>query len=99
MYYLKSQYNFVKFEKGRKGKKYNAVLYNKKSKRQVRVPFGSSSYEQFSDTTGLGLYTDKNHNDEKRRKSYVARHKGFIKDGYYSPGYFSLNFLWSVQGF
>ena len=96
MYYSKNQYKFVKFERSlRSEKKYNAVLYNKKSKRQVRIPFGATSYEQFKDSTGLGLYTSKNHNDEKRRKSYVSRHKGFIKEGYYSAGYFSMRYLWT----
>jgi hypothetical protein len=96
MYYLKSQYNFVKFERSHlKDKKYNAILYNKKSKRQVKVPFGATGYEIYKDTTGLGLYSKLNHNDTKRKKSYIARHKGFIKDGYWSPGYFSMNFLWN----
>jgi len=95
MYYSKKEYSFVKFEKSkRKGKKYNGVLRNKKTNREVRVPFGDSSMEQYRDSTGLGLYSSKDHGDVKRRKAFRARHKGFLKEGYYSPSYFSYNFLW-----
>lgn len=99
-YYSKQDYAFKKFEKSkRKGKKYNAVLLNKKTKREVRVPFGGiypdgKPYEQYEDSTGLGLYTNYNHRDEKRRENYRKRHKGFLKDGFYSASYFSYFYLW-----
>ena len=81
----------------RKGKKYMVVAPNGKT-----IHFGSLSNEQYRDTTGLGLYTHLNHNDEKRRASYLARAKG-IKNGQgrltwkdkNSANYFSVKFLWS----
>ena len=81
----------------RKGKKYMVVAPNGKT-----IHFGSLSNEQYRDTTGLGLYTHLNHNDEKRRASYLARAKG-IKNGQgrltwqdkNSANYFSIRYLWS----
>ena len=96
MVYLdKKDYKFLKFEKSNtKNKKYDAVLQNKKTKREKRLPFGSAQYSQFYDKTGLNLYTHLDHNDQIRRRKYIQRHTNFVKDGYYSPGYFSLYYLW-----
>jgi hypothetical protein len=87
-------YKFLRFEKSHlKMKKYNAVLLNKKTKKERRVPFGQRGYEQYNDTTGLGLYTKVNHLDKNRRRLYRIRHDGeqFNK---YSSGYFSYYYLW-----
>ena len=80
----------------RKGKKYMVVAPNGKT-----IHFGSSSMQQYKDTTGLGLYTYLDHNDEKRRASYLARAKGIKnKKGELtylnknSANYYSINFLW-----
>lgn len=54
----------------RKGKKYMANVDGK------WIHFGASSYEQFRDSTGLGLYSHKDHNDNKRRFNYFMRHSG-----------------------
>lgn len=78
-----------------KDKKY-MVLYNGKW-----IHFGDINMQQYKDSTGLGLYSSLNHNDEKRRKSYLARAKG-IKDGYgnltydnpNSANYYSIRYLW-----
>jgi len=95
MYYSKKEYKFIKFEKSdRLGKKYNAIIENKKTKKRVKIPFGSATYQQYFDRTGLHLYTDLNHNDKNRRRLYKSRHMVFIKPGYYSPGDFSMRFLW-----
>lgn len=93
-YYSMENYKFVKFERGTKFKKYNAILQNKKTGRTVKVPFGNVKYEHFRDSTGLGLYKHLDHLDKNRRKRFHARHRGFIKEGFYSPSYFSSNFLW-----
>ena len=94
-YYSKKEYKLLGFEKStRKNKKYNAILQNKKTGRQVRVPFGDVRYQQYKDTTGLGLYSHKDHGDKKRRASYKARHSVYVQDGYYSPGFFSMRYLW-----
>ena len=34
------------------------------------------------------------HNDEERRKNYRKRHQIYLKEGYYSLGFFSFNYLW-----
>ena len=80
----------------RKGKKYMVVAPNGKT-----IRFGSSSNEHYKDTTPLKLYTYLDHNDEKRRASYLARAKGIRnKKGELtwknknSANYYSINFLW-----
>ena len=95
MYYDMGKYTLVEFEKSHlPSKKYNAVLVNRKTGNEVRVPFGASGYEQYKDTTGLNLYYNYNHYDKERRRLYKERHKKDIKKNYYSPGYFSWFFLW-----
>lgn len=97
--YPRSKWSFVKFEKSHnRNKKYNAVLQNKKDKdRFVRVPFGAIRsdgvpYEQFKDSA-LGLYSDYDHGDKERRERWLARHGKYDKK-YFSPLYFSTEFLW-----
>lgn len=86
-------YKFIKFEKSKqKNKKYNAILYNYKTKRFKRVPFGDIRYEQFRDKTGLGLYSHLNHLDEKRKKKYYNRHGK--KATKFSSKWFSHKYLW-----
>ena len=95
-YFSKKEWKFEKFEKATaKHKKYKAILRNRKTGRKHTVNYGDSRYEQFRDSTGLGLYSKKNHGDMKRKKNYRARHRKDIKDGYYSAGYFSMKYLWS----
>jgi hypothetical protein len=100
MKYSKKEYTFVKFEKSHlKDKKYNAVLKNKKTGREVRVPFGAIRengvpYPQYKDSTGLGLYSKYDHNDKARRDRYRARHKVYLKDGYWTAANLSWSFLW-----
>ena len=80
-----------------KYKKYDAIVKNKHNLRAFRVPFGSSKNYHYKDKTGLGLYSHLNHLDKKRQKAYVSRHQHFIKEGYYSPGYFSMKYLWDLN--
>lgn len=91
--YEKKKFRFKEFLPGKFPKKYYAVLENKITKKLVQVPFGDQRYEQYKDSTGLGLYSEKNHLDKKRRKNYRARHQhDNLKD--WSSGYFSWKFLW-----
>ena len=87
-------HSFVKFKKSpKKGKKYTAVLKNKKTGRTKNVHFGSTSYQQYKDRTGIGAYSHKNHNDPKRRKNFKARMGKHAKKKY-SAAYFATKFLW-----
>ncbi len=96
VYYSMNEYTIGGFTKSKtRGKMYDATLKSKETGRTVKVPFGSSEYENFSDKTGLNKYQHLVHGDEERRKKYVSRHKGFIRPGYYSPGYFAMYYLWS----
>ena len=95
MYYKKTIYKFIKFEKSRaRGKMYAAILENKHTRLRVRVNFGDSKMENYHDKTGLNLYPHLIHGDRERRRLFRTRHKGFLKSGYYSPSYFSFYFLW-----
>ena len=90
----KKDYKLVGFEKSeRKNKMYNAVLKSKFGLYH-RVPFGDKRFENFRDKTGLNLYPHLIHNDEERRKNCRKRHQIYLKEGYYSPGFFSFNYLW-----
>lgn len=87
------QYRLKKFERSNtKNKKYDAVLVNKTTGKEKRVPFGDNRYEQYKDKA-LGLYKHKDHNDKSRRESYRRRHSGEDK-AKYSSGYFSYKYLW-----
>jgi len=85
------------FEKSnRKDKKYK-VYYNGKW-----IHFGSTLYHQYKDTTPLKLYSNLDHLDKKRQKSYLSRARGIRdKDGNLtykdknSSNYYSIRFLWS----
>lgn len=80
----------------RKNKKYMVKTPSNKW-----VHFGDSRMEQYKDTTGLKLYSNLDHNDEKRKKNFLARAKGIKnKSGeltYKDPessNYYSINYLW-----
>lgn len=91
MYYKKNEYKLLGYRKSKtKNKKYDAILQCKN--KIVKVPFGDSRYSNYHDLTGLNLYTTTG--DKQKRKLYRARHKKDLKEGYYSPGYFSYNVLW-----
>lgn len=95
MFYLIRDYKLINFERSKtKNKKYDAILQNKLNDKLVKIPFGDKRFEQFKDSTGLGLYSNKDHGDLKRRQLYRQRHQKDIKKGYYSPGYMSFYFLW-----
>ena len=88
-------YKHKGFRKSRtKNKKYDAVLENHETGRVVHMPFGDTRYGQYEDCTPLNLYSSKNHRDKERRASYKKRHDGYLRQGYYSPGWFSMNYLW-----
>ena len=65
------------------------------------IHFGSKIYPQYHDSTGLGLYSNLDHGDKERRKSYLARAKG-IRDSngrltWNNPetsNYYAIRFLW-----
>jgi hypothetical protein len=87
----------LEFKKStRKGKKY-MVYYNKRW-----IHFGDNSAQQFRDRTPLRLYSNLDHLDPVRQKSYLARARG-IKDkagnltylNKNSPNFYSYHFLWS----
>jgi len=89
-----ADYTFVRFEPTQRlNKKYNAVIQNRQTGRTVKIPFGDSRYEQFKDSTGLGLWSHKDHGDYTRRRAYQERH-GKTYRGDFSPAYFSWRYLW-----
>ena len=94
-YFKISEYKFIKFVKSEaKHKKYTAIIKNKKNDKEIKINFGDTRYEHYEDKTPLKLNSNLDHDDKERRKKFRARHKGFIKKGYYSPAYFSYKYLW-----
>ncbi len=93
-YYSKTDYNLKGFRKSNiKGKMYDAILENKETKRLKHIPFGSMM-QNYQDKTGLNMYPHLIHGDKARRKNYRARASGKVKEGYYSPSFFSYYYLW-----
>ena len=89
-----SEYKFIGFERSRtKNKKYDAVLKNRKTGKNKRVPFGDKRYEHYKDSTGLHLFSHLNHGDTKRRTRFRKRHHKNAKHKF-SSAYFSYYFLW-----
>lgn len=87
-------HDFIKFEVSHlPTKKYNAVLRNKSTGRELRVPFGAIGYEQYEDTTGVGAYSKFDHLDDNRRANYINRHAS-DKNKPYSASWFSRRYLW-----
>ena len=95
MYYSKKVFRLQNFRKSKtKKKKYDAILFNKETRKTVIVPFGHTDYENYHDKTGLNLYPHLLHGDKVRRSAYRARHAKDLRKGYFSPGYFSYFYLW-----
>lgn len=95
VYYSKTIYKLLGYRKSTtKNSKYDAILINKTNQKKAIVPFGKLPYENYHDLTKLGLYPHLIHGDASRRKNYKSRHKKDLKQGYYSPGYFSYHILW-----
>ena len=89
-----STHTFIGFEKSHlPTKKYNTILENKTTGRVSRVPFGAVGYEQYKDSTGLGIYSHLDHLDKDRRQNYIRRHS---KDNNkpFSASWLSLHYLW-----
>jgi len=90
----------LRFEKGPAGKKYSAIIDDGGIIK--RIPFGAVGYEQYRDSTGLGLYSHLDHLDNTRRRNYNKRHDArlnsagvpFSKDKR-SAAYYSKKYLWS----
>lgn len=88
-----ANYTFIRFEVSKtQGKKYDAILKNKTTGQEKRVPFGAKGYEQYKDKA-LGRYSNLDHKDAKRRKAYRDRHQG-EQNKKFSSGYFAWKYLW-----
>ena len=76
-------YTFKKSK--RQNKKYDAYKHGK-----YIVSFGDNRYEHYFDK--IGVYSNKNHNDKKRRDLYYKRHGK--KAEFESAKWFSHKYLW-----
>lgn len=87
-------FRLIKFQKSKtKGKKYDAIIEDMKTKKRQTIPFGAIGYEQYRDDTKLKLYSRYNHLDENRKRNYLKRH-GKTKNKKFSPSWFSAVYLW-----
>lgn len=87
----------MKFEKSNIANKKYSVITPKGKK----IHFGDTRYEHYKDTTGLKLYSNLDHLDEKRRSAYRKRHSKILtKSGTPAyldkeqPSYYAYNYLW-----
>ncbi len=81
----------------RKNKKY--MVFNNRLGSWIH--FGDSRYQQYRDTTPLGLYKHLDHNDTGRRRRYLQRHHGvsskkkaLLKTPVGTAKYYSTKYLW-----
>lgn len=79
------------FKSSKKGKKMSVYVLNKEGKKRL-IHFGDSNMEDF-----------RQHKDEKRRKSYLARSSGIrnkegklTKDDKNSSNFYSRKYLWNA---
>ena len=82
-----------------KGKKYSVYVKSDSGKKLIH--FGDSNMDHFRDSTGVGAYSDRDHNDPERRKSFRARMAGIKTksggraiDDKNSPAYWAYHKLW-----
>jgi hypothetical protein len=88
------RFRHIRFERSKtRGKKYDAIIEDKVTKRQQRVPFGDIRYQHFSDKSGLKLYSRLDHNDQKRRAAYKARHEN-TRHKKFSASWYADRVLW-----
>jgi hypothetical protein len=78
---------FVLEKSTRKHKKYMAIFPD-----GTKVHFGDNRYQQFKDSTGLGVYSSLDHGDTERRKRYYSRHGKYATKR--SAKWFSHKYLW-----
>lgn len=71
--------------------KYKVEVYDKESKKNKYVYFGSINYQQYKDKIGMYKYLD--HNDNKRRKLFRDRFERF-KNKKETAGWFAYYYLW-----
>lgn len=79
---------FTLHKSTRKHKKYMAILSSSRKK----VHFGDNRYQQFKDSTGLGIYSHLDHGDTRRKQLYYARHGKATEK--FTPKWFSHKYLW-----
>lgn len=88
------RFKHIRFERSRtKGKKYDAIIEDKVTRRQQRVPFGDVNYQHYKDSTGLKLFSRLDHNDPKRRANYKARHEK-TRHKKFSASWYADRYLW-----
>jgi len=88
------RFRHIRFERSKtRGKKYDAIIEDKVTKRQQRVSFGDVNYQHYRDSTGLKLYSRLDHNDPKRRANYKARHEN-TRHKKFSASWYADRFLW-----
>lgn len=88
------RFKHIRFERSKtRGKKYDAIIEDKITKKRQRVSFGDDSYQQYFDSTGLKLYSRLDHKDPRRRELYKARHEK-TRHKKFSPSWYSDNYLW-----
>lgn len=90
-------YKLDRFEVDRKGlHKYFAILKNKKTGSEKKVPFGAKKkngtpYQHYHDK--IGNYSQYDHKDKERMKRYRIRHRGQDQNKF-SSGWFAIKYLW-----
>ena len=55
-------------------RKFKKYMYKPPGKFSRWIHFGDTRYQQYEDSTGLGLYSRKDHKNKRRQANYFQRH-------------------------
>ena len=99
--------SILRLEKGSGNKKYTAIIQTPDGNKTRKISFGAVGYQQYKDSTGLGVWSHLDHGDSKRRKAYFSRHSAGVTNktdaikrevtlsgGLYNAKILSHQFLW-----
>lgn len=75
---------FKLYKSSNKTKKFDVYVVNPHTDRIKKISFGAKGYEDYTI-----------HHDKTRRKRYIERHSNDNLDDPLSPGFWSMNVLWS----
>lgn len=96
-FYRMTDYRVVGFRRSETPRmKYDAILMRQMGQGVYStsyIPFGTLGDSHYDDKTGLGLYSDTDHHDEKKRQRFIQRRAGLLRPGMFSAAHFEIHYL------
>lgn len=96
-FYWMTDYRVVGFRRSETPRmKYDAILMRQMDSGVYStsyIPFGTLGEAHHDDKTGLGLYSDTDHHDEKKRQLFIHQRAKLLRPGMFSAAYFEIHYL------